>query len=191
MSITSSNTEEQAFFSSSIAFSKRWLCEERITENRNICWQLEYSEKMLISFWCGLFGFFFFWLCVCVCWVYLGWLIFLLVMFPSMEWLWLKQIRKKELKDHVVVCNQSLPSALDVASSVMLISLTTQFYSKCLFFFCKIYECTSENTFDKEIIHKFYLQCFAYLQLFKTMTILPDTFRIYQRLSGHVTKLLM
>lgn len=41
-------------------------CEERITENRNICWQLEYSEKMLISFWCGLFVFFFLVVCVCV-----------------------------------------------------------------------------------------------------------------------------
>lgn len=40
-------------------------CEERITENRNICWQLEYSEKMLISFWCGFF-FFFLFLVVCV-----------------------------------------------------------------------------------------------------------------------------
>lgn len=74
MSITSSNTEEQAFFSSSIAFSKRWLCEERITENRNICWQLEYSEKMLISFWCGLFVFFFFGgVCVCVGFIWVGW----------------------------------------------------------------------------------------------------------------------
>lgn len=97
MSITPSNTEEQAFFSSSIAFSKRWLVKKELQKTEIYVGNLNTVKKCWFHFGVGCL-FFFFWWCVCVCWVYLGWLIFLLVMFPSTKWLWLKQIRKKRTK---------------------------------------------------------------------------------------------
>lgn len=65
MSITPSNTEEQAFFSSSIAFSKRWLVKKELQKTEIYVGNLNTVKKCWFHFGVGFF-FFFLFLVVCV-----------------------------------------------------------------------------------------------------------------------------
>lgn len=66
MSITPSNTEEQAFFSSSIAFSKRWLVKKELQKTEIYVGNLNTVKKCWFHFGVGCLFFFFGGVCVCV-----------------------------------------------------------------------------------------------------------------------------
>lgn len=107
MSITSSNTEEQAFFSSSIAFSKRWLVKKELQKTEIYVGNLNTVKKCWFHFGVGCLFFFFGGVCVCVGFIWVGWYFCWSCSQARNGFGWSK-LEKKELKDHVVVCKWNL-----------------------------------------------------------------------------------